>query len=66
MMEIKEIQLTVVTHLQMVPPPPTMPNQTKKMQMKFLKLISYIKSSLLSLKLTKQTPKMSLSHWILS
>ena len=66
MMEIKEIQLTVVTHLQMVQPPSRMPNQTKKMQMKFLKLISYIKSSLLSLKLTKQTLKMSLSHWILS
>ena len=64
MMEIKEIQLTVVTHLQMVLPPSKMPNQTKKMQMKYLKLISFIKNSLLSLKLTKQTLKMSLSHWI--
>ena len=66
MMEIKEIQLTVVTHLQMVLPPSRMPNQTKKMQMKFLKLINFIKSSLLSLKLTRRTLKMSLSHWILS
>ena len=66
MMEIKQIQLTVVTHLQMVLPPSRMPNQTKKMQMKYLKLISYIKNSLLSLRLTKQTLKMSLSLWILS
>ena len=64
MMEIKKIQVTVLQHLQMVPP--KMPNQTRKMQLltKYLKLINFIKSSLLSLKLTSKTLKMSLSLWI--
>ena len=61
MMEIKEIQLTVVTHLHMVLPPSRMPNQTKKMLMKNLQHINFIKSSLLSSKLTSKTQKMSLN-----
>ena len=58
MMEIKRIQLMAMLHLQILL---KMRNQTKKMLMKNLQHINFIKSSLLSSKLTNKTQKMSLS-----
>lgn len=64
-METKKILVTVL-HLQRLLL--KMQNQTRKMQtqMKYLKLINFIKSSWLSLKLMNKTQKTSLSLWILS
>ena len=56
---IKKIQLMAMLHLQMFHL--RMRNQTKKMLMKNLQHINFIKSSLLSSKLTSKTQKMNLN-----